>query len=921
MPSWDDLVSLAEHLRRARMPVSIEQIGMARRIIDTGTSAPQTADAASLATRLAPVFCKTAADQRRLPALVAEWMQPAGPGVSGTSSPPTKADDDSRAGPGQRGLARRLAIVGAAALVLLLASVSASLRTPRPFDIRANYFDACGQAGPAAGIDIVAGACKARTGADGLARCAAPPSSFPLEVRASGASAQTAYAGYAGWRGVLAPATLPALELPVPMPVTTGRGCPSPAAARTSPAPGSAAHKPAGDAEQPAYRRALLAGICVFALVLGAGLAWLRRSLVLYRRRRRHTDLHEELSWSMPVRPLAMCRVMRDVARCLRTPYMVDDGRLALVPTVRETARRGGLFSPVQGRKRERTFVVFIERRHAQDHHAMIAEALVAELMRNGVDIHAFRFEMDGAIMEAAHLLRRSAQGPDAVTQDIWTIERILSTWNADQCMLFCVPEALMAPYRPGLAGWFGQVRAAYRECVLVSLGAVMESGPAMTALQAAGVRIADLRSLDVDPAARNARDPRAGAAPTVAGHCDSTLRSAYQIHRAPPSRAACEALCASLRAWLGEKGFLWIQGCAIYPEIQWPVTHALGNELVRDADERETLLVKLSETIWFRQGYMPDWFRSHLIAQLGKPHARRLRDFYWRTFAQGVTGDGHSLMMQAPRRRTWAHWTSALAAMRQLAIRRQADAGDERIFIRFLYAGQAGSLEVSIPARIMHAVLHARPTPAGWLTLLSVGVGGVAAMAMLAAGAGQQAGSPPSITPREVPIPDITPSSRGETQDPPDTTVAPPERRPPSPSPVPPGVEIRLGPAPSNYKVNVTGRPTGNTLPTMGREFEFRFELDATPQALRVVKKVNYHLDHPSFRTKDYSSTRRSDNFSAGYRGWGCLSNVVVTITYTTSRDPSRFEMDMCAALKSGETPTPLPAQDGAPTTGAVGH
>ena len=76
---------------------------------------------------------------------------------------------------------------------------------------------------------------------------------------------------------------------------------------------------------------------------------------------------------------------------------------------------------------------------------------------------------------------------------------------------------------------------------------------------------------------------------------------------------------------------------------------------------------------------------------------------------------------------------------------------------------------------------------------------------------------------------------------------------------------------------------------------YDFALWLDVPNEQRNRIKKVTYILDHPTFKNKEYPASA-SDNFKISYRGWGCLSNVIINIQ--GQGGDSSIYFDMCSAL-----------------------
>jgi energy-coupling factor transporter ATP-binding protein EcfA2 len=101
--------------------------------------------------------------------------------------------------------------------------------------------------------------------------------------------------------------------------------------------------------------------------------------------------------------------------------------------------------------------------------------------------------------------------------------------------------------------------------------------------------------------------------------------------------------------------------------------------------------------------------------------------------------------------------------------------------------------------------------------------------------------------------------------------------------------------------QIRASSTNTGRLLPNSTLPlYDFKIWLEGAPDALGRVRRVQYEFDHPTFRDKVQQSTDRSNRFTRGYAGWGCLSAVKVTVFAVDSKVPSEsVTFDMCAAVQ----------------------
>ena len=72
-----------------------------------------------------------------------------------------------------------------------------------------------------------------------------------------------------------------------------------------------------------------------------------------------------------------------------------------------------------------------------------------------------------------------------------------------------------------------------------------------------------------------------------------------------------------------------------------------------------------------------------------------------------------------------------------------------------------------------------------------------------------------------------------------------------------------------------------------------FKIFIDAHEETLDEIEKVEYEFNHETFTQKKLTSKNKSSHFSSGYRGWGALKNVPVTVFFKNGEtEKINFEM-----------------------------
>jgi hypothetical protein len=101
-----------------------------------------------------------------------------------------------------------------------------------------------------------------------------------------------------------------------------------------------------------------------------------------------------------------------------------------------------------------------------------------------------------------------------------------------------------------------------------------------------------------------------------------------------------------------------------------------------------------------------------------------------------------------------------------------------------------------------------------------------------------------------------------------------------------------------SSIKLRASSAPVLNQRTPNGRQvYSFRVWVESRDRtALSRIRSVSYFFDHPSFAQKTFASSN-GPRFETGYQGWGCISNVAVTILWLSGAT-STLTFDQCAAI-----------------------
>jgi hypothetical protein len=328
-------------------------------------------------------------------------------------------------------------------------------------------------------------------------------------------------------------------------------------------------------------------------------------------------------------RPMrALQAELRHLARELRRRIVIPSRQLDLPATLRTTLRRGGDVQLMFGARAEPEHLVLVDRASYKDHQARLADEVVAALHGHGVIVE--RYVFDGSLAHCHHAPLDGA----VMYGGAQSLERLAGRHPDARLLVFSDGRGLIDPMT-GLPGAAMDTLRTWAQPVLVTTqsrsrwGArewlLARGGVALVAMDGTGLRdLGDLYACGREPAAvhSDARDR------VRAPH----LRAADRLlDRRPLDADALDDLLRGLKAELEVGTYAWLCACAVYPEIHWGITMAVGDALAGThlAAERNSTreLAELSRLPWMRRGHMPDWLRAVLVGQLDRKSGKAVRD------------------------------------------------------------------------------------------------------------------------------------------------------------------------------------------------------------------------------------------------------------------------------------------------------
>ncbi|HND51683.1 MAG TPA: WD40 repeat domain-containing protein, partial [Pirellulaceae bacterium] len=356
---------------------------------------------------------------------------------------------------------------------------------------------------------------------------------------------------------------------------------------------------------------------------------------------------------------------IRQTAVQLRHRVRVPSAKLDAPATLAATLNNAGLLTPVFGSRVEPDYLVLIDRASLLDHHAHLADEIVATLALSNVAVDKYYFDGDPRLcLPAEFRLDRSSLG------HAHRLDELMARHSTHRVLLFTDGAGFFDSYTGEPASWLSEFDGGRQRAVLTPVESrrwgrrewsIEKLGFPVLPLSADGIAVlghmfGENSPKRQTPSNRELRTP-------------SFARLAHRwLDRAPPRPEALRELLDDLEHELTAAGFEWLAACAVYPELHWGITLRTGLALVSETKEFERLLPRICRLIWFREGMMPDWLRSALLDRLKAPQRERVRDLVLDLLAHATDRPGESpplrISIATPRpasagdgRRSWTNW------------------------------------------------------------------------------------------------------------------------------------------------------------------------------------------------------------------------------------------------------------------------
>ncbi len=327
----------------------------------------------------------------------------------------------------------------------------------------------------------------------------------------------------------------------------------------------------------------------------------------------RSIDLFVPKKTSQVFRSMALLKTAQE----LRKHVLVESPEIDVANTVRETIKKGGLFTRIGGQRLiSPEYLVLIDKSNYQDHHSQFIDSLLAELSSNEVYIDKFYFDKDPRSCFAT----QSGGGA-------FTLLDLRVKYPDHRLVIFSDGHDFINPLTEEVAQWTDQLHF-WEDPTLLTLRTPDQWHHKEQALTQGRFRLLPANEKGllglVQEIQMNLKteDRERDLSTTLDNNAE------YWLKDDAPNGKYIDRLVQELKVYLGEAGFLWICACAVYPELNWNLTLYFGHNIKLNDDMLycQKLLEALIRLPWFRAGRMPDWLRDRLIREIPFGQERNIR-------------------------------------------------------------------------------------------------------------------------------------------------------------------------------------------------------------------------------------------------------------------------------------------------------
>ena len=314
----------------------------------------------------------------------------------------------------------------------------------------------------------------------------------------------------------------------------------------------------------------------------------------------------------------------RQLGSNLGRPVTLPTPGLNVAATLAATLGAGGCPCPVFGSRGEPGYLVLIDSAGRSDHQAQLAGLVLDAMQNQGLAQDCYEFDADPR--RSRHAPRR---GP-VLHHGLQSLSALASRHAGVRLLIFSDGRGFIDPYTEDAAAWLAAF-AAWEKPVMITPQARLQWGVREWRLQQSGLVLLPMDGEGMQLLGQLFDGER--AVPKMDQDSCRRLRPLYLrnvdlwLDQIAPSKVRQAQLLQALTQDFNSDGMAWLCACAVYPALYWRITVMLGERLITDRERYAVCLAQIVRLPWMRAGFMPNWLREALLAELPPPLETQVRE------------------------------------------------------------------------------------------------------------------------------------------------------------------------------------------------------------------------------------------------------------------------------------------------------
>ena len=307
----------------------------------------------------------------------------------------------------------------------------------------------------------------------------------------------------------------------------------------------------------------------------------------------------------------------------LGRPVTLPTPGLNVAATLAATLQAGGCPCPVFGSRREPGYLVLIDSAGRGDHQAQLSGLVLDAMQKQGLAQDCYEFDADAR--RSRHAPRR---GP-VLHHGLQSLAALASRHAGARLLIFSDGRGFIDPYTEDAAAWLAAF-GVWEKPVMITPQARRHWGVREWRLQQSGLVLLPMDGEGMQLLGQLFDGER--VVPQMDQAACYRLRPLYLrnvdlwLDQIAPSEMRQAELLKALRQDFQSDGMAWLCACAVYPALYWRITVMLGERLITDSERYAVCLAQIVRLPWMRAGFMPNWLREALLAELPPPLEAQVR-------------------------------------------------------------------------------------------------------------------------------------------------------------------------------------------------------------------------------------------------------------------------------------------------------